>query len=164
MNKKTPRLSTLYITPGSASFRQPRRRRSQGFTLLEILIAMLVLAIGLLGIAAMQLRGLQYSHDAYLRSQISVLAYDIADRMRLNRSEATNYTGDYTVPTTAPSGCAPAAVSATNDLTCWRRQVYDALPPGSRANITLASGEYTVSLEWDDREGESRAVAFTFLP
>ena len=41
--------------------------RSQGFSLLEVLIAMLVLAVGLLGVAAMQMRGLQYSHDAYLR-------------------------------------------------------------------------------------------------
>ena len=142
----------------------PAHRRAGGFTLLEILVAMLILAIGLLGVAAMQLRGMQYSHDAYLRTQISMLAYDIADRMRLNVAAAASYTGNYTVPTTAPGGCAPAAVTATNDLACWHRQVYDALPPGSRANITLAGGEYTVSLGWDDREGKSRTIAFTFIP
>jgi type IV pilus assembly protein PilV len=136
----------------------------QGFTLLEVLVSMLVLAIGLLGVAAMQLRGLQYNHDAYLRSQISVLAYDVADRIRLNQSQAASYVGDYTVPTSAPSGCTQAAVSASNDLARSHRQVYEALPPGSRANITVASNEYTISLEWDDREGESRAIAYTFIP
>jgi len=65
-----------------------RNAKSQaGFTLIEILVAMLILAIGMLGIAAMQLRGLQYNHDAYLRSQVNLLAYNISDRMRLNRDK-----------------------------------------------------------------------------
>ena len=116
----------------------------------------------------MQMRGLQYNHDAYLRSQMSVLAYDIADRVRLNQADAVSYVSNYTVPTSAPGGCTPANVSATNDLACWHAQLFEALPPGSRANVTRVvtalAEEFTVSLEWDDREGESRAIAYTFVP
>ncbi len=149
---------------------QPARKRAGGFTLLEILIAMLVLAIGLLGVAAMQFRGLQFSHDAYLRSQISVLAYDMADRMRLNSTAAAGYVSTYTVPTTAPGGCAVATVSAANDLACWNRQIYDAMPPGSTADITsaaIAPGvvEYTITLAWSDRQGNApRTIEYTFQP
>jgi type IV pilus assembly protein PilV len=126
---------------------------------------MLVLAVGMLGIAAMQMRGLQYNHDAYLRSQISVLAYDIADRMRLNRDSAATFEGDFTIPTTAPTGCATGGATAANDLACWRLQVYNALPPGGTANITNdGGGEYTVLLGWVDRDNNAHSVDYTFVP
>jgi type IV pilus assembly protein PilV len=165
MNKNIQRFSSSHMPHRLANGALPQTRPSRGFTLLEILVAMLVLAIGLLGVAAMQLRGLQYSHDAYLRSQISVLAYDIADRMRLNEANATDYvTGLFMVPAVAPAGCAPTATGVVNDLACWRVQLFGALPPGSSADITLAAGEYTVSLAWDNREGETRTIAYTFMP
>ncbi len=153
-------------SPRCSRHRPAPRRRDAGFTLLEILVTMLVLAIGLLGIAAMQLRGLQYSHDAYLRSQISILAYDMADRMRLNRAAAATYASTYTVPTTAPGGCTVGTVGVAMDLVCWYGQVFAAMPPGSTANITAgASGEFTVALGWTDREGSpARIVQYTFIP
>ena len=166
MIKNIQRFSSNHMPHRLANGALPQMRHWHGFTLLEILIAMLVLAIGLLGVAAMQFRGLQYSHDAYLRSQISVLAYDIADRMRLNETNAADYvTGPFIVPAAAPPPCAPAAIGAANDLVCWRVQLFQALPPGSTANIILAAaGQYTVSLAWNNREGETRTVAYTFRP
>lgn len=143
------------------------RHSAAGFTLIEILVAMLVLAIGLLGVAAMQMRGLQFSHDAYLRSQISVLAYDMADRMRLNSAAAADYAtpGAWTVPTSAPTGCSMTTVSAANDLSCWQLQVFDALPPGSTADVVAETGgEYTIALAWSDREGNARSIEYTFQP
>ena len=142
-------------------------RANRGFTLIEVLVAMLVLAVGLLGVAALQLRGLQYNHDAYLRSQSSILAYDIADRMRLNRDNANAYRSDYTIPTSRPTDCipGPANVSVTNDLDCWHQQLYDALPPGRDADIVQeTNGEYTVRFTWTDRENQSREIEYTFLP
>lgn len=144
------------------------RKNAAGFTLIEVLVAMLVLAIGLLGVAAMQMRGLQFSHDAYLRSQVSVLAYDMADLMRLNRANVADYVGTHTVPATAPAACTAtimATVSAANDLTCWRRHVYDALPPGSSADIVdETGGEFTIDVAWTDREGSTRSIEYTFQP
>jgi len=165
---------TEFISPSPRRRQMSRpgaRRRAAGFTLIEILVALLVLAIGLLGVAAMQLRGLNYSHDAYLRSQISVLAYDMSDRMRLNRTAAASYVGEWDVPTTEPtcSTAMMATVSATNDLACWRRQVYDAMPPGAEADIIAETGgEYTIALKWIDRLADPsdppRNVEYTFQP
>jgi type IV pilus assembly protein PilV len=140
-------------------------RRQLGFTLLEVLVAMLIMAIGVLGITALQFKGLKYNTDANFRSQISILAYAIADRMRLNRSNAASYVGDYTLTTTAPTGCNnTTAADATNDLACWRSQVFNALPPTSTANITASGNFYTVTLAWSDREGDSHSIGYTFQP
>lgn len=138
---------------------------NKGFSLIEVLVAMLILAVGFMGIAALQFKGLKYNTDALLRSQINLLAYDIADRVRLNRNNAADYVGDYELTTTAPTGCVQsAATGATNDLACWRLHGYNALPPGSNMNITAAASLYTVMLDWTDREGDTHTINYTFQP
>jgi type IV pilus assembly protein PilV len=57
---------------------------ARGFGLIEVLVAALVLAVGLIGLAALQAKGLQIGYSAALYSQATLLAYDIADRMRAN--------------------------------------------------------------------------------
>ena len=139
--------------------------KQQGFTLVEILVAMLVLAIGLLGVAALQLRGLQYSFDAHVRGQAASLANGIADRMRLREADAAagSYNGNYTIPATAPTGCTQATASATNDLACWRLAAYRALPPGSLASITFdGTSEYTVTIQPFDRTQNALGDQITF--
>ena len=145
--------------------------QADGFTLIEVLVTMLILAVGLLGIAALQIKGMQFNHDAQLRSQISTLAYGIADRMRLSENStgglAANYVGNYTVPASRPS-CTIAvfpmnSASVGNDLACWRQAVWDALPPGSNADISASGDEYTVTLGWTDRSGETHNISYTFI-
>jgi type IV pilus assembly protein PilV len=142
---------------------------SSGFTLIEVLVAMLIIAIGVLGIAALQFKGLQYNQDAYFRTQVNFLAYDIADRMRLNKANAAAYASNltsYNVPGTRPTGCTQTgtgAVGVTNDLACWKQQIYDAMPPGSLADINNdGAGQYTIKLSWTDREGNTHDVTYTF--
>ena len=67
--------------------------KNKGFTLVEIMIAVFVLAIGLLGMAGLQMASLKNNHSAYLRTQAVQYAYDIADRMRINAVGITNGTG-----------------------------------------------------------------------
>jgi type IV pilus assembly protein PilV len=67
-----------------------RTHQLAGFTLIEVLVAVLVLAIGLLGLAALQVTGLRNNHSAYLRSQATTLALDMADRMRANKIAVDN--------------------------------------------------------------------------
>lgn len=82
----------------------------RGATLIEVLVAMLVLSIGLLGLAGMQMTALKSNQSAYYRSQATVLAYDIIDRMRANRADALNGVYDIALqnqacdPDLSPSG------------------------------------------------------------
>lgn len=63
----------------------PKLIRTQGFTLIEVMVAVVILAIGLLGMATLMTQSMQSSESAYSRSQAGVLAYDILDRMRSNK-------------------------------------------------------------------------------
>lgn len=73
--------------------------KQQGFTLLEVLITIIILSVGMLGVANLQMLGLNYNNNAYHRSQAVQLAYDIIDRMRLNPTavRAGNYSGGTSV-------------------------------------------------------------------
>ena len=65
-----------------------KMKTHSGFTLIEVLISMLILAVGLLGLAGLQATGLRNNLSAYNRSQATQLAYDMADRMRANVDDA----------------------------------------------------------------------------
>jgi len=59
-------------------------QHQSGFSLIEVLVTVLILATSLLAVATLQTRSLEYNHSAYLRSQANIIAYDILDRMRLD--------------------------------------------------------------------------------
>ena len=77
--------------------------RDDGFTLVEVLVSLVVLAIGLLGIAKLMLFSSHANDSAYLRSQATALAYEILDDMRANRQEAINTPATYTIAAAAPA-------------------------------------------------------------
>jgi len=137
-----------------------RATAQNGFTLVEVLIAILVLAIGLLGLAMLQVEALKHSTDAYYRTQATMLAYEIVDRMRANSDAALN--GDY-ISTTAPitpetcgdtaSGCGSATALARYDLSVWYQNLSQALPAVSAApsTIALVGTQATVTINWGER-------------
>ena len=127
------------------------RREQRGTTLIETLVALVVLSIGLLGVAALQMTSLRNNRGAHLRSQAAVLAYDIADRMRANRTAALG--GAYTVAMAAiPVG------TALNDLDiqAWKQSLSITLPAGD-GSIGLEGGNVVViTVQWTDTlEGET---------
>lgn len=86
-----------------------------GFSLIEVLVALFVLAIGLLGLAALQTTGLKFSHQSYERTQATLQAYDIIDRMRANKSGTgdivnTTYDDVSLGSTPGTANCATATV------------------------------------------------------
>src|SRR5262245_8151399 len=69
----------------------PMMRSCRGFSLMEVLVAMLVLAIGLLGLSSLQAQSMKFNHDAFVRSQATILAYDIMDKMRADPGSGPDY-------------------------------------------------------------------------
>lgn len=146
----------------------------KGFTLIEILVAMVIIAVGVLGIAALQFQGLKYNHDSYLRSQINFLASDIMDKMKLNKANADNYISCYEVggadcskTPVANILCDENTASVGSDLGCWHKLLDRSLPPGSKAEIERPanSDNYKVTLSWTSRGDEIlRDVSYTFIP
>jgi type IV pilus assembly protein PilV len=150
------------------------KRKATGFTLIEVLVTMLILAVGLLGIAALQLKGLQFNHDSALRSQISNLAYDVADRMRIADSVNPTLLSGYLDANNGGSAYVagnagacdqtlyPTNGNIANDLNCWHQAVDNALPPGSTASIAQIGTQYTVTLAWRDRDDQPHNIFYTF--
>jgi len=146
------------------------RKTKTGFSLLEVLITMVILAIGLLAIATLQVKGMQYSDDAFMRSDLNIVAYDIFERMRLNTDNIDDYVEDFEVPLTCtgnancdPANCSASTVTAANDLICWHSQVFNKFPPGSDADITNVGDEYYLVLSWTGRDGIIRTMDYTLL-
>ncbi|ACR11141.1 type IV pilus modification protein PilV [Teredinibacter turnerae] len=111
----------------------PGGRAQGGFTLIEVIISFVVLAVGLLGVASMQKRGVESNHNAYLRTQAVSLANDMASRVRANTAgmEAGNYNAPAAQETAAclAAGCT-AAQMAGNDYFEWSRDIQNMLPQG----------------------------------
>lgn len=139
----------------------PHINKHRGFTLLENLIAMIILAIGLLGLASIQIVGLQNNQSAYTRSQATYLAYDMADRIRVNLISARNFSTSVYVDMAlidadskpnckAQSGACSPDDMAENDLFEWRERLAAALPSGTGA-ITTNGTVYNIAVTWDDR-------------
>ncbi|NKI35237.1 type IV pilus modification protein PilV [Wenzhouxiangella sp. XN79A] len=125
----------------TALFRAPIRRQA-GVTLIEVLITLLVLSVGLLGVAALQGFSLQANQVSYYRTQATNIAYELADHARANRSEV------------AASGNIPNAGF-------WSTRAAQLLPAGTvNTSVTAAAtdGIVTITVGWlDDREAGTNA-------
>jgi len=131
-------------------------REHGGFTLLEALVAIVVLSIGLLGLAALQATALSFNSSAYQRSQATYLAYDILDRMRANlcRARAGDY--DLTLADDVPTDTTLAAT----DLREWRRAAGNLLPSGT-GSIARNGNIVTITIQWDDSRGQNPVQQFS---
>lgn len=107
---------------------------SSGFTLVEVLVAVLVLSIGLLGLAALQMTGLKNNQGAHLRSIAAIQLQAMADRMRANPEAVTsgayhNPTATETSACTTTAGCSATAM-AKHDFWEWNQRNAALLPAG----------------------------------
>lgn len=142
-------------------------RQQRGFNLLEVLVSLVVLALGLLGLAAMQNLSLKSTHQSMQRTQANMAISDMIDRMRANPTgvRSGSYSlASYTSTPPASTDCASAsctsAAMASYDMATWIRylispQVLGASGAGSiqliRA-ISPSSAQYRIGVQW--REGD----------
>jgi len=116
--------------------------RQQGFSMLEVLIAVLVFSLGIIGLAGLLIFAIQSNHVAYLRTQATFLAHNMADRMGANPAGVwTNaYNGNYPVTGSTSScaaGCNPTQLAAY-DQQQWSTQLTTFLP-NAHGNITCTA-------------------------
>lgn len=141
------------------------RRRQRGATLLEVMIAVLVLAIGMLGIAALQATALRNSQSSFERSQAVILSYSLFDAMRadLNNARAGGYaTGG--MACAAPTGGTPLRDA---QMATWFTSLQSGtggLGDSACAQVSAVGGMpgvYEVVIRWDDSRGSQGSTTQT---
>lgn len=141
---------------------------THGFTLIEVMLALVIFSIGLLGLASLQATSLQQNHGAYMRTQATYLAYDILDRMRANKLQVAAYdvgTGNYPAPSplcnTSSDNCSQTAIKNA-DRYFWKESL-KTLPLGDGSIATNTVGtrtEVTIRVLWDNnRSGTASTTA-----
>jgi len=132
------------------------RQTQSGFSMIEVLIAIVILAIGLLGFALLQTLNLRYTQGANARTQATNLGYTMLDQMRANRLAAAQYTSaSFNADSLGDSSCDAPSSSASvvaRGIGEWKCQVYRSLGPSTAATVTYsAAGIAGVRLSWDER-------------
>jgi type IV pilus assembly protein PilV len=155
-----------------------RGRTARGFSIVEALVALVVLSVGMLGIAALYVESLRAGRSAIYRTQAVNLASDLADRIRANRSAGNAYARAVNVEPT-PADCAPTVTTpstvctptelARDDLARWLQSIRlqlpgdgtDAVPNGTVevAPAAAATNQYTIEITWSE-PGEQRPLTY----
>jgi type IV pilus assembly protein PilV len=150
-----------------------------GFSLIEVLAAMIVLGVGLLATAKMQILALQNTQGGYMRAQVAHISYDIIDRMRTNPLAVTTGNYDLAAADATPGivNCKGAAANCTAanmaqfDHFWWRTTISEFLPNGTGAITTVDDGTFTtvtITVTWIDpysaADGAEQSLMMAELP
>jgi type IV pilus assembly protein PilV len=135
-------------------------KKQSGVSMIELLVSLLIFSFGMLGLAGLQIRALSVSQSSLYRSQATVLADDLLDRMRADRTNALNGNWNTAI------GTAASAVTGTQlyktDMSDWKGTVESLLPSG-KASVSVSSGIATVTLQWDDTRGRDGPQSWTTI-
>ncbi len=135
---------------------RPALAAQKGFTLVEVLVALVVMSVGMLGIAALYLEGMRAGRTSLYRTTAVNLAADMADRIRANSRAGLAYqgTGPGSVENciNGPTDCT-AVQMADDDWADWLNRVDTQLPDGSTGDIRVAGAgplTYTITVAWPE--------------
>ncbi len=130
-------------------------RAQRGFSLVEVLVTMVVISFGLLGVAGLLATGLRNNQSSEWRTQASVLAYDMAERMRANRQAALN--NDYATANTGAGGI------ASTDKADWSATLAAKLPSGTGTVAMTNTRYFSITIQWDDTKGVGGGATEQFV-
>ena len=132
-----------------------KHSRQTGFSLVEVMITLVIMSVGMLGIAGLYVQSLQAGRTSMFRHHAVTLAGDVADRIRANPTAAVAYTdadGGNNNCVLGGTDCTPAEMAA-NDIFLWKAQADEALPGGD-VTITFDGGvippSYTITVSWNE--------------
>ncbi|MBV7526636.1 MULTISPECIES: type IV pilus modification protein PilV [Pseudomonas] len=128
--------------------RAGRQGAQEGMTLVEVLVALVILGVSLLGAAAVQLNALKYTDSARMTSQASFIAYDLMDRIRANAA------ADYTI---APPASGNPDVTRDQDLFDFNANIVSSLGASATGSVTVNRQVYTITITWDDSRAANTA-------
>jgi len=148
-------------------------KSQKGFTLLEVMIAMVIFSIGLLGLAGLMAQSTRFNNSAQYRTQAVYLAYDMLDRMRANPDEAKNPILNYNISlgnTPGTNTCYATTCTltqlATADKDQWLSAVQLALPGGD-GEVTLPNPTtnivFVIKIVWTDPADPASDTPSTFF-
>lgn len=149
--------SMLWATaPDLAERRRVHIRRSGGFSMIEVLVAILIFSFALVGLALLQSMSVKTTRSASFRSQATTLAYMIIDSMRANRAGVlaggyfTDYAGSCPNPITGGDPSVSATPAAARDLALWQTKIACTLPGGKGQVHFPGNNVVEVSINWTD--------------
>ena len=128
--------------------------KQQGFSLVEVLIALIIMSVGMLGIAGLYVQSLQAGRTSMFRHHAVHLAGDVADRIRANPTAGIAYEGGGANNNCVAAGndCSVAEMAA-NDVFLWDAQATGSLPNGAvqiTFDDTVTPPNYTIAVSWDE--------------
>ncbi len=147
------------------TLKRPGSKRMQGFNLVEVLIALIIMSVGMLGIAGLYVHSMQAGRTSLFRHHAVTLAGDVADRIRANPRALAAYTVGGADNNCVSGGidCTPAAMAA-NDIFLWQQQAVDTLPTGAVAiifnNAPPAPPTYQITVSWTE-PGQAMSYSIT---
>ena len=127
------------------------RSGSAGFTFAEVLTAIFVIAIVLIGIAALYSEGLQSEHDTRPRAQAAQVAQTIAERINSNAAGRAGYASVIGVLCTHKAKAAPPAGAAAQEAACWQDEIEEKLPNGTLAitrDPSTTPPTFVIAVSW----------------
>lgn len=136
---------------------KPPHRPARGASLLEVLVTIVILAIGLLGLARLQVSSLRNDQGSLYRSEATFLADDILDSMRALNNLTHDKAAHYVVEIGSTTAAGPSAV-ALADVSAWKARIAQALPEGD-GSVEVDGRLATVRIEWNDRRAGTPASA-----
>ncbi len=135
--------------------KQAARSGQRGFSLVEVLIALVIMSVGMLGIAGLYVQSMQAGRTATFRHHAVTLAGDVADRIRANPAAGDTYA----LPGGADNGCVAMGTNcsgpdmAEHDVFLWTQQAQESLPAGD-VTITydgaLTPPTYQIDIGWTE--------------